>query len=108
MRLRGAHSLSVMPLPWLSIAHPHKLLTFNNYVHELTNARTLFPPQSDLLQWFYETTLDALQDAKNDRLWFKTNTKVYNYIGESVLVQCVEGVVYYPWLLLELFIWCCI
>ncbi|XP_064394676.1 COP9 signalosome complex subunit 2-like [Halichondria panicea] len=32
--------------------------------------------QSDLLQWFYETTLDALQDAKNDRLWFKTNTKL--------------------------------
>lgn len=34
------------------------------------------PLQADLLQWFYETTLDALQDAKNDRLWFKTNTKV--------------------------------
>jgi COP9 signalosome complex subunit 2 len=30
----------------------------------------------DLLQEFYETTLDALKDAKNDRLWFKTNTKV--------------------------------
>ena len=34
------------------------------------------PPQSELLQWFYETTLEALQDARNDRLWFKTNTKV--------------------------------
>ena len=32
--------------------------------------------QSELLQWFYETTLEALQDARNDRLWFKTNTKV--------------------------------
>lgn len=32
--------------------------------------------QMDLLQEFYETTLDALKDAKNDRLWFKTNTKV--------------------------------
>lgn len=30
----------------------------------------------DLLQEFYETTLDALRDAKNDRLWFKTNTKL--------------------------------
>uniref|UniRef100_A0A674JRR8 COP9 signalosome complex subunit 2 n=1 Tax=Terrapene triunguis TaxID=2587831 RepID=A0A674JRR8_9SAUR len=31
--------------------------------------------QMDLLQEFYETTLEALKDAKNDRLWFKTNTK---------------------------------
>uniref|UniRef100_A0A673ZVB2 COP9 signalosome complex subunit 2 n=1 Tax=Salmo trutta TaxID=8032 RepID=A0A673ZVB2_SALTR len=37
--------------------------------------------QMDLLQEFYETTLDALKDAKNDRLWFKTNTKVgYIYV----------------------------
>lgn len=34
------------------------------------------PLQMDLLQEFYETTLEALKDAKNDRLWFKTNTKV--------------------------------
>lgn len=32
--------------------------------------------QMDLLQSFYETTLEALKDAKNDRLWFKTNTKL--------------------------------
>lgn len=32
--------------------------------------------QMDLLQDFYETTLDALKEAKNDRLWFKTNTKL--------------------------------
>ncbi|EGT34172.1 hypothetical protein CAEBREN_12604 [Caenorhabditis brenneri] len=32
--------------------------------------------QMDLLQHFYETTLDALKDAKNERLWFKTNTKL--------------------------------
>ena len=32
-----------------------------------------------LLQEFYETTLMALKDAKNDRLWFKTNTKVRPY-----------------------------
>ncbi|CAG0915997.1 unnamed protein product [Notodromas monacha] len=30
----------------------------------------------ELLQNFYETTLDALKDAKNDRLWFKTSTKL--------------------------------
>lgn len=30
----------------------------------------------ELLQNFYETTLEALKDAKNDRLWFKTNTKL--------------------------------
>eukprot|EP00124_Ichthyophonus_hoferi_P002724 Ihof_evm8s198 gene=Ihof_evmTU8s198 len=29
-----------------------------------------------LLQDFYETTLLALKDAKNDRLWFKTNLKL--------------------------------
>ena len=27
-------------------------------------------------QDFYETTLDALKDAKNERLWFKTMTKL--------------------------------
>merc|ERR1712212_1301066 len=30
----------------------------------------------ELLQEFYETTLGALKDAKNDRLWFKTYTKL--------------------------------
>ena len=29
-----------------------------------------------LLQNFYETTLEALKEAKNERLWFKTNTKL--------------------------------
>lgn len=32
--------------------------------------------QMELLQDFYETTLDALKEAKNERLWFKTNTKL--------------------------------
>merc|ERR1712106_603686 len=32
--------------------------------------------QMELLQEFYETTLKALQEAKNDRLWFKTNLKL--------------------------------
>lgn len=30
----------------------------------------------ELLQNFYETTLEALKDAKNERLWFKTNIKL--------------------------------
>ena len=30
----------------------------------------------ELLQTFYEATLRALQEAKNDRLWFKTNLKL--------------------------------
>eukprot|EP00118_Oscarella_pearsei_P019238 m.203471 g.203471 ORF g.203471 m.203471 type:complete len:444 (+) comp39625_c0_seq1:507-1838(+) len=32
--------------------------------------------QMELLQEFYETTLEALRNAKNERLWFKTNTKL--------------------------------
>ncbi|CAH8830066.1 unnamed protein product [Trichobilharzia szidati] len=32
--------------------------------------------QMDLLQRFYITTLDALRESKNERLWFKTNTKL--------------------------------
>ncbi|XP_057858907.1 COP9 signalosome complex subunit 2 isoform X1 [Cryptomeria japonica] len=30
----------------------------------------------ELLQQFYQTTLIALEDAKNERLWFKTNLKL--------------------------------
>lgn len=32
--------------------------------------------QMSLLQEFYEKTLDALQEARNERLWFKTNLKL--------------------------------
>lgn len=31
---------------------------------------------AELLLQFYETTLEALREAKNERLWFKTNTKL--------------------------------
>jgi COP9 signalosome complex subunit 2 len=31
---------------------------------------------AELLQRFYETTLRALETAKNDRLWFKTSLKL--------------------------------
>jgi COP9 signalosome complex subunit 2 len=32
--------------------------------------------QMGLLQNFYETTLGALKETKNERLWFKTNLKL--------------------------------
>ena len=32
--------------------------------------------QMELLQNFYEITLAALTEAKNDRLWFKTNLRL--------------------------------
>ena len=44
----------------------------------------------EILQKFYETTLDALKDAKNDRLWFKTNTKwgkLYFDLGDFIKLQ---------------------
>lgn len=45
--------------------------------HNIDPASLLFvSAQMELLQNFYETTLEALRDAKNDRLWFKTNTKL--------------------------------
>ena len=45
-----------------------------------------------LLQDLYETTLSALQEAKNERLWFKTNTKLgklYFDLGEYGQLQKV-------------------
>ena len=35
-----------------------------------------FNLKMDLLQNFYETTLLALKETKNDRLWFKTKLKL--------------------------------
>lgn len=48
--------------------------------------------QMSLLQELYETTLTALQEAKNERLWFKTNTKLgklYFDLGEYGQLQKV-------------------
>lgn len=42
-----------------------------------------------LLQEFYETTLMALKDAKNDRLWFKTNTKVSYEMNCKILNKSI-------------------
>ncbi|KAA0192023.1 COP9 constitutive photomorphogenic subunit 2 [Fasciolopsis buskii] len=44
--------------------------------------------QMDLLQQFYTTTLDALKEAKNERLWFKTNTKLGKlYLEQGDYIQ---------------------
>ncbi len=44
--------------------------------------------QTELLQKFYTTTLDALREAKNERLWFKTNTKLGKlYLEQGDYVQ---------------------
>jgi len=36
-----------------------------------------------LLESFYELTLESLKHAKNERLWFKTNTKLANLYLQS-------------------------
>uniref|UniRef100_A0A915EIC4 COP9 signalosome complex subunit 2 n=1 Tax=Ditylenchus dipsaci TaxID=166011 RepID=A0A915EIC4_9BILA len=57
-------------------------LTFNmeDFDSMLTYYRQLLTyiksAQTGLLQQFYEITLDALMGSKNERLWFKTNTKL--------------------------------
>ncbi len=43
-----------------------------------------------LLKDFYEATLAALQEAKNDRLWFKTNLKL-GKVFTAVLCVCVRA-----------------
>jgi len=50
-----------------------------NYSEKCINSILEFVSSSQsmkLLQEFYETTLQALEEAKNDRLWFKTNLKL--------------------------------
>lgn len=46
------------------------------YDRNCCDLNLFFLTQMELLQNFYETTLDALKEAKNERLWFKTNTKL--------------------------------
>ena len=45
--------------------------SINSILNYILNA-----DQMELLQDFYDTTLDALKDAKNEQLWFKTMTKL--------------------------------
>ncbi|RZB45745.1 PCI domain containing protein [Asbolus verrucosus] len=50
-----------------------------NHAEKSINSILDFTSTSDdmeVLKNFYETTLDALKNSKNDRLWFKTNTKL--------------------------------
>ncbi|XP_045467948.1 COP9 signalosome complex subunit 2-like [Harmonia axyridis] len=58
----------------------------------------------DVLKYFYETTLEALKLAKNDRLWFKTNYRlglVYLERGEfnrlaNIVRQLKQACAYSP------------
>lgn len=67
------------------IARYKEMLTYirsavtRNYSEKCINAVLDFVSSSNqmnLLQEFYETTLAALQEARNERLWFKTNLKL--------------------------------
>ena len=54
-----------------AVTRNHSEKSINSILDYISTAKNM-----DLLQEFYETTLDALKDAKNDRLWFKTNSKL--------------------------------
>ncbi|XP_053613154.1 COP9 signalosome complex subunit 2 isoform X2 [Plodia interpunctella] len=57
-----------------AVTRNHSEKSINSILDYISTSRNTF--QMELLQDFYETTLEALKDAKNDRLWFKTNTKL--------------------------------
>jgi len=52
--------------------------SINSILDYISNAK-----QMDLLQNFYELTLESLKHAKNERLWFKTNTKLASLYLQS-------------------------
>lgn len=54
-----------------AVTRNHSEKSINSILDYISTSKNM-----DLLQDFYETTLEALRDAKNDRLWFKTNTKL--------------------------------
>ncbi|XP_017787289.1 PREDICTED: COP9 signalosome complex subunit 2 isoform X1 [Nicrophorus vespilloides] len=54
-----------------AVTRNHSEKSINSILDYISTSKNM-----DLLQDFYETTLEALKDAKNDRLWFKTNTKL--------------------------------
>jgi COP9 signalosome complex subunit 2 len=57
-----------------------------NYSEKSINSILDFVSSSnrmELLEEFYETTLVALQEASNERLWFKTNLKLANLYYEG-------------------------
>ena len=72
--------------------HKRELLTYirsavtRNKSEKVINSILDFVSAStntDLLKEFYETTLKALEMAKNERLWFKTNLKLCKLWFES-------------------------
>lgn len=76
------------------ISRYKELLTYirtavtRNYSEKSINSILDFVSSShrtELLQEFYEVTLAALQEARNERLWFKTNLKLANlhYEGQE-------------------------
>jgi len=54
-----------------AVTRNHSEKSINSILDYISTSR-----QMELLQNFYETTLEALRDAKNERLWFKTMTKL--------------------------------
>ncbi|CAO1372730.1 unnamed protein product [Diamesa hyperborea] len=54
-----------------AVTRNHSEKSINSILDYISTSKNM-----ELLQDFYETTLEALRDAKNDRLWFKTNTKL--------------------------------
>ncbi|KAF5283164.1 hypothetical protein FQR65_LT02676 [Abscondita terminalis] len=54
-----------------AVTRNHSEKSINSILDYISTSKNM-----ELLQDFYETTLEALKDAKNDRLWFKTNTKL--------------------------------
>ncbi|CAH1399479.1 unnamed protein product [Nezara viridula] len=63
-----------------AVTRNHSEKSINSILDYISTSKNM-----DLLQNFYEATLEALKDAKNDRLWFKTNTKLgklYYDIGD--------------------------
>lgn len=59
-----------------AVTRNHSEKSINSILDYISTSKNVSSFQMELLQNFYETTLDALKDAKNDRLWFKTNTKL--------------------------------
>ncbi|XP_050304163.1 COP9 signalosome complex subunit 2-like [Anthonomus grandis grandis] len=54
-----------------AVTKNHGEKSINSILDYTSNSRDI-----ELLRKFYETTLEALKVAKNERLWFKTNTKL--------------------------------
>lgn len=60
----------------LQACAPSYFLLGGNYGLDSTSKVPGLPPSPDNAQDLYEATLRALEDSKNDRLWFKTQMKL--------------------------------